>query len=143
MTMMKKLFPTLALLAALGAAASAQSRIVTAGEANGTYRDGRNEIRILALGHNKLRISFDLTYEYKTPMGPSANEGVAEGEATIENDTAVFHLPDFSGCTITIKFLKGSRIKIIQAGDPADCGFGNNVRADGTYQKRSSKPPRF
>jgi hypothetical protein len=143
MTMVKKLFPTLALLTALGAVASGQSRIVTTREANGTYRDGPNQIKILALGNNKLRISFELTYEYKTPAGPSANEGVAEGEATIENDIAVFRPPDSNGCTITIKFLKGSRIKVTQAGDPADCGFGNNVRADGTYQKRSSKPPRF
>ena len=142
MTMMKKLFPTLVLLTAFGALASGQSRIVTAREANGTYRDGRNEIKILALGHNKLRISFDLTYEYKTPMGPSANEGVAEGEATIENDTAVFHSPEFQTCTITIKFLKSNRIRVTQNRDQ-ECGFGHNVWADGTYLKRSSKPPRF
>jgi hypothetical protein len=118
-------------------------RIVSAREANGTYRSGHNEIEILALGHNKLRVSFDLTFEYQTQMGPSANEGSAEGEATIENDTAVFHPPDTTECTITIKFLTGGRIKVTQAGDSADCGFGNRVRADGTYTKRSSKPPKF
>ena len=140
---MKNLIVTAMFLTSFGVGASAQSRIVTGREATGTYRDGHNEIKILALGHNKLRISFELTYEYKTPAGPSANEGVADGEATIENDIAVFHPPDFNACTITIKFLTGSRIKVTQSGDPADCGFGNNVRADGTYRKRSSQPSKL
>ena len=39
-------------------------------EANGTYRYRRNEIKIVALGHNKLRIQMNLTYEYKTSSGP-------------------------------------------------------------------------
>lgn len=143
MTKVTRLLPVLALLTAFGPSATGQTRVVTAHEANGTYRGGRNEIRILALGHNKLRVSFELTYEYKTPAGPSANEGVADGEATIEKDIAVFHPPDFAACTITIKFLKGSRIKVTQSGDSADCGFGNNVRADGIYRKRISKPPKL
>ena len=87
-------------------------RVITAAEANGTYRYRRNEIKILALGHNKLRIRMDLTYEYKTSSGPMANVGEASGEATIENDIAVFHPPDTQDCTITIKFLRGNKINV-------------------------------
>ena len=65
-----------------------RARIVTAAEANGTYRYRRNEIKILALGHNKLRVQMDLTYEYKSPAGPTANTGEASGEATIARISA-------------------------------------------------------
>jgi len=141
--LLKALLSSLVLLAAFEAMAQAQTgRVVNAKEANGTYRYGHNEIKILALGHNKLRVSFDLTYEYKSPMGPQANEGSADGEATIENDVAVFHSSEFNTCTITIKFLKGNRIRVTQNRDQ-ECGFGNRVWADGTYAKRSNKAPSF
>ena len=73
-----------------GAALPQTPRIVTAPQANGTYGYRQNEIKILALGHNKLRIQMDLIFAYKSPAGPTANTGEASGEATIENDTAIF-----------------------------------------------------
>jgi hypothetical protein len=118
-------------------------RIVTAAEANGTYRHRRNEIKILALGHNKLRVQMDLTYEYKSPAGPMANVGEASGEATIENDTAVFHPPDTQNCTITIKFLPGNKIRVAEDPNASDCGFGLNVSSEGTYTKIKSGKPKF
>ncbi len=117
-------------------------RIVTAAEANGTYRYRRNEIKILALGHNKLRVQMDLTYEYKSPAGPMANVGEASGEAMIENDTAVFHPPDTQNCTITIKFLPGNKIKVTED-RTIECGFGLNVSSEGTYTKIKSGKPKF
>src|SRR5712692_7832270 len=117
-------------------------RIVTAAEANGTYRYRRNEIKILALGHNKLRVQMDLTYEYKSPAGPMANVGEASGEAMIENDTAVFHPPDTQNCTITIKFLPGNKIKVTED-RTIECGFGLNVSSEGTYTKIKSGKPNF
>src|SRR5437763_15173089 len=90
------------------------ARIVTAAEANGTYRYRRNEIKILALGHNKLRIKMDLTYEYKTSSGPMANVGEAAGDATIENDTADFHPQETQNCTSTIKSLRSNNSKITE-----------------------------
>ena len=119
-----------------------KARIVTAAEANGTYRYRRNEIKILALGHNKLRVQMDLTYEYKSPAGPMANVGEASGEATIENDTAVFHPPDTQNCTITIKFLPGNKIKVTED-RTIECGFGLNVSSEGTYTKIKSGKPKF
>ena len=119
-----------------------RARIVTAAEASGTYRYRRNEIKILALGHNKLRVQMDLTYEYKSPAGPMANVGEASGEATIENNTAVFHPPDTQNCTITIKFLPGNKIKVTED-RTIECGFGLNVSSEGTYTKIKSGKPKF
>lgn len=117
-------------------------RIVTATQANGTYRYRENEIKILALGHNKLRIQMELTYVYKTSYGPSANTGEASGEATIENDIAVFYPSDNQKCKITIKFLPGNKIKVSEA-NTMDCGFGMNVTSEGTYTKIKGGKPKF
>ena len=117
-------------------------RIVTAPQANGTYRYRENEIKILALGHNKLRIQMDLTYVYKIPSGPMANTGEASGEATIENDTAVFYPSDNHSCKITIKFLAGNKIKVSEE-NTMDCGFGLNVSSEGTYAKIKAGKPKF
>ena len=118
--------------------------VVTGARANGTYRHRGSEIRMLALGHNKLRVQFDLSYEYKIPRyGLMANIGKATGEAMIENDTAIFHPPDYPECTITIKFLAGNRIKVTQDRDAAECGFGHHVFADGTYAKFKAGEPKF
>jgi hypothetical protein len=122
---------------ALTALAIAGGQAVTAAEANGTYRDGKSEIKILALGHGKLKVQLALVYEH----GGQANTGDASGEAKIENDVAVF-VPDTGGdCKITMTFLSGGKLKVEQQGD--ECGFGLNVRADGTYQKISSRKPKF
>lgn len=117
-------------------------RIVTGAEANGTYDYRQNEIKILALGHNKLRVQMDLTYAYKSPAGPTANTGEASGEATIENDTAIFFPMDDHKCRITIKFLAGNKIKVSEE-NTMDCGFGMNVTSAGTYKKVKSGKPTF
>lgn len=117
-------------------------RIVTAPQANGTYSYRQNEIKILALGHNKLRIQMDLTFAYKSPMGPTANTGQASGEATIENDTAIFYPTDNHSCKITIKFLAGNKIKVSEE-DTINCGFGMNVTSEGTYTKIKAGKPKF
>lgn len=118
-------------------------KVVTSARANGIYRSRNNEIRMLALGHNKLRVQLDLTYEYKSNWGPTANVGQALGEATIENDVAIFHPPESPNCTITIKFVAGNKIKVTQDRDASDCGFGNKVFADGTYTKVKAGKPKF
>jgi len=125
-----------------GAALPQTPRIVTAPQANGTYGYRQSEIKILALGHNKLRIQMDLTFEYKSPNGPTANTGEASGEATIENDTAVFYPTDNHSCKITIKFLAGNRIKVTEE-DTINCGFGMNVTSEGTYTKTKAGKPKF
>jgi hypothetical protein len=118
-----------------------QSQVVTAAQANGTYRSGENEIRILALGKNKLRIQMDLSWRYNNPE-PGANIGEAHGEATIENDVATFRPEGTEDCTITIKFLPKNKIKVTED-HMLNCGFGFNVSSEGTYRKIRAGKPKF
>ncbi|MEQ1604015.1 MAG: hypothetical protein ABL999_04030 [Pyrinomonadaceae bacterium] len=134
-------------------AAAAQSRAsVPAAEVNGTfrmnftgkYKGSSNEIKILALGGGKVRVAMELVYPYKMQNGElMANMGELDGEASISGDTAVYSATEFGKCTITIKFVTPGTIKVAQDGTDADCGFGHNVMATGTYKKVSSKKPTF
>jgi len=130
------------ILLLFASALAQQPRIVTANEANGTYSYRNNEIKILALGHNKLKIQMELTYVYKSPAGPTANTGEASGEATIENDVAVFYPLDDHKCKITLKFLPGNKLKVSED-NTIDCGFGMNVSSMGTYRKTKAGKPKF
>jgi hypothetical protein len=113
---------------------------VTAAQVNGTWKTKYSEFKIWALGQQRLQIEFSGVYEYKTPQGPSANEGEGSGIATIEGDTAVFK-PEGAEeeCRITLKFT-GGKLVVTQTGI---CGFGHNVSAEGTYKKVSTKKPKF
>ena len=132
---------------------AAQNRAaVSAAEVNGTFRSnfkGRfknsfNEIKILALGRGRLKISFELIYPYVTGNGElSANLGEAAGEATIVGDTAVYSSDEYGNCKITIKFVKPGLINVSQEGADADCGFGHNVTANGSYRKVNAAKPKF
>lgn len=114
-------------------------QIVTAAQANGVYRYYQSEFRILALGHNKLKVQFDGIY---MTMVKSRNMGYAMGEAIIDGNVATFKPPDFAQCTINLIFLPG-KLKVIQEGSDADCGFGHNVNATGTYRKVRGGKPKF
>jgi len=139
---MKHMLPILFLLLVPAAAPAQHSRIVTAAEANGTYGYRSNEIRILALGHNKLRIQMNLIHEYKSSYGPMANTGESSGEATIEDDVAVFYPVEDHKCKITIKFLPGNKIKVSED-NFFECGWGLNVSSAGTYTKTKAGKPKF
>ena len=114
-------------------------KAVTAAQANGVYRYYKSEFRILALGHNKLKVQFDGIYMTRAGY---PNLGNATGEATIEGNVATFVPPDTQGCKITMTFLPG-KLVVKQEGDDATCGFGHNVYATGTYRKIRSGKPRF
>src|SRR6266699_1733451 len=115
-------------------------KIVTAAQVNGTWKMKGAEFKIWALGQQRLQIEFSGVYEYKTPHGPTANEGEGSGIATIEGDTAIFK-PEGAEeeCQITLKFT-GGKLAVTQT---SVCGFGNNVTAAGTYKKVSTKKPKF
>jgi hypothetical protein len=115
------------------------SKVVTATQANGVYRFYDNEFRILALGHNKLKVQFDGVYH---TIAKSVNIGYASGEATIEGNVATFIPDDTQGCKITMTFLLG-KLEVKQDGDDATCGFGHNVYSTGTYRKIRSGKPKF
>ena len=113
---------------------------VTAAQVNGTWKTKGAEFKIWALGQQRLQIEFSGVYEYKTPQGPSANEGEGSGTATIEGDTAIFK-PEGAEeeCRITLKFTS-AKLVVTQTGI---CGFGHNVSAAGTYKRLSAKKPKF
>jgi hypothetical protein len=117
----------------------AKHAIVTAAQVNGVYRYYQSEFRVLALGHNKLKVQFDGVYP---TLAKSVNLGYALGEANIDGNVATFKPPDFQQCSITMVFLPG-RLKVTQSGTDADCGFGHNVNATGTYRKISAGKPKF
>ena len=114
-------------------------KVVTAAQANGVYRYYDNEFRILALGHNKLKVQFDGIYH---TLAKSVNTGYAGGEATIAGNVATFVPEDTQGCKITMTFMP-RKIVVKQDGDDATCGFGHNVYAAGTYRKVRSGKPKF
>jgi len=115
------------------------SRVVTAAQANGVYKFYDNEFRILALGHNKLKVQFDGLYH---TIAKSVNMGSAAGEATIEGNVATFTPEDTQGCKITMTFLPG-KLVVKQDGEDFTCGFGHNVNSTGTYRKVRSGKPKF
>lgn len=132
--------------------ASAQRAAVSGKEVTGTfkyeftgkYKGSWNEIQIQALGNNKVKIGFDLTYPYTMANGDlMANVGNAVGEADIVGDEAVFTQSEGGTCSIRVKFVKPGVIKVTQEQAEAGCGFGLNVSAEGTYKKVSSTKPKF
>jgi hypothetical protein len=114
-------------------------RAVTPAQINGLYRYYRNDFRILALGHNKLKVQFN--GEWMT-RGGYPNIGEAIGEASIEGNVATFVPGDTTQCKITLTFLK-NKMKVEQEGLDADCGFGHNVMATGTYRRVKAGKPKF
>jgi hypothetical protein len=137
--MIKILFAALCLATVVITTPAQNSKVVTAAQVNGVYRYYQSEFRVLALGHNKLKVQFDGIY---MTLAKSPNMGYAMGEATIAGNVATFIPPDSQGCKITMTFLPG-RIVVKQDGSDADCGFGHNVNATGTYRKISSGKPKF
>ena len=137
---MNKMFLTAVCVATVVITTQAQNpKVVTAAQANGVYRYYDSEFRILALGHNKLKIQFDGIYH---TIAKSVNMGYAMGEATIDGNVATFVPPDTQGCKIMMTFV-ARRIVVKQAGSDADCGFGHNVNATGTYRKIRGGKPKF
>ena len=149
---MKRIFLLVVCGASFGLATAAQTQkdptlpkpppkqmIVTAAQANGVYRFYESEFRILALGNHKLKVQFDGIY---MTAAKSPNMGSAAGEAIIDGNVATFKPPDFEQCEITLVFLPG-RLKVMQSGSDADCGFGHNVNATGTYRKIRGGKPKF
>jgi hypothetical protein len=108
----------------------------------GTYHNRWSEFKIQALGVNRLHVQFNGSYQYRAGGQMTANTGTADGMATVKYNVATFTPTDTQGCSITLTFA-GQKLIAKQTGSDADCGFGHNVTADGTYIKRSNRPPKF
>lgn len=140
------------MLASAASVAQTSRSSVSAAEVNGTFKMNflgkfkkfSNEIKILALGKGKIRVAMDLVYPYLMQNGEaSVNMGSLDSEAAIAGDTALYDSDEFGSCKITIKFVRPGTIKVTQNGSDANCGFGHNVFATGTYTKISSNKPTF
>ncbi|HHF0524188.1 TPA: hypothetical protein ACTUT5_000625 [Legionella anisa] len=113
-------------------------------EVNGTFimkfpaphNDLSNTLTVRALGGGKINISFNLVYPYEVNGELQANTGELSGIASIKGDTAVYSSSEYGQCTITLTFIKPGMLSVKQEGSDADCGFGHNVYADGTYYKK-------
>ncbi|KTD69225.1 MULTISPECIES: hypothetical protein [Legionella] len=113
-------------------------------EVNGTFlmhfpaphNDMANELTVRALGGGKINVSFKLVYPYVVNGELQANSGELSGVASIKGDTAIYSSSEYGQCTITITFVKPGVLSVKQEGTDADCGFGHNVYADGTYYKK-------
>ena len=114
-------------------------RIVTARQINGVYKYGRNDFRVLALGRHKLKVQFN--GEWMT-RGGYPNIGEAIGEASINGNVATFIPGETTKCRITMTFFN-NRMEVVQQGLDAECGFGHNVIASGTYRRVKAGRPRF
>lgn len=132
-------------------AAQTKRSSVSAEEVNGTFEmnfKGKfqrmsNEIKILALGGNKLKFAMDLIYPYTLRNGETmVNMGGLSGEIPIIGDTAIYRSED-GKCTIKLTFTRPGVLRVKQDGSDGECGFGHNVFAQGTYLKTSSRKPRF
>ena len=130
---------SLLLIGSLVTSGQSPRRIVTAAQINGVYKYDRNDFRVLALGHNKLKVQFN--GEWMT-RGGYPNIGEAIGEATIEGNVATFIPGDTTKCKITMTFLR-NRMIVEQEGLDADCGFGHNVMASGTYRRVKAGRPKW
>jgi hypothetical protein len=133
-------FVALVLTASPIAAGQTPRRAVTGPQINGVYKSGRNDFRVLALGHNKLKVQFN--GEWMT-RGGYPNIGEAIGEAIIIGNVATFVPGDTTKCKITMTFLPPNKMVVQQEGFDADCGFGHNVMATGTYRRVKAGKPRF
>jgi hypothetical protein len=112
---------------------------VTAAQIDGVYKYRDNDFRVLALGHNKIKVQFN--GEWMTRAG-YPNIGEAIGEAIIEGNVAVFIPGDTTKCKIKMTFLT-NKMMVEQEGNDAECGFGHNVMANGTYRRVKAGKPRF
>jgi hypothetical protein len=115
---------------------------VKARNLTGTYRSRSGEFKVQGLGVNRLHVQFNGTYTYKVNKELMANTGTGDGMTTLKGNVAEFVPTDTQGCSINLKFV-GNKLIATQTGSDADCGFGHNVVADGTYIRRSSRPPNF
>jgi hypothetical protein len=127
------------LIGSLVTSGQSPRHVVTAAQINGVYKYDRNDFRVLALGHNKLKVQFN--GEWMT-RGGYPNIGEAIGEATIEGNVATFIPGDTTKCKITMTFLRNKMI-VDQEGLDADCGFGHNVMARGTYRRVKAGRPKW
>jgi hypothetical protein len=77
-----------------------------------------------------------------TRGAPSYNSGWIEGEFNLNGTSGVFRSSEHGDCEIAFKFMRSS-VRIEEAEDKQQCGFGYNVYAVGTLARKSRSTPKF
>jgi len=111
----------------------------------GTYKDESGSVfTIDRAPRGMLRVKYQGVYPYRAGNGEmSANTGEAEATTKLVGNTALFMPSDTEQqCRITLVF-KPRKLIVTQKGHDAECGFGHNVNASGTYKLRSTRVQRF
>ena len=73
---------------------------------------------------------------------PSYNSGFIEGEFALRGADGVFSSTEDEGCEIAFHF-DAKRVKLVQATEKGNCGFGFGVYASGTLSLQSRRVPKF
>ena len=104
----------------------------------GTYLSKNNSLDAQLLPNGSLK--FDLTAIWKSPVNREViHFGEIQSVVLMKDNFAIY---EKGQCKIVMEFLP-SKVDISQTGSDADCGFGANVNAAGTYRKRNSRVPAF
>ncbi len=83
------------------------------------------------------------SFDFALSVSSGGNSGIAEGQAKITLNKAVFETREFTDEPCLLRFEhRGKGIMIAQEGADFACGFGNGVQANGTFEpeKRQVKP---
>jgi hypothetical protein len=99
----------------------------------GTYglvEDPDSTIEVLQLPDGRLRFHLLALWKGANWKEYGPNIGEASGTVKLEKNRAVYQEEE---CRLAMTFADGT-VKIDETGD---CGFGHNVRADGTYRRMS------
>ena len=98
-----------------------------------------SELRTIDHGGGDVEFQFDL---WGGP--PAYNSGGLEGHLSIKEGKATFETTEFEGvCRIEFTFAPKQVVVRQAAGSWAECGFGHNIFADGTFVRISKKVPTF
>jgi hypothetical protein len=107
----------------------------------GTYSydkgdNGNGDVSISQVAFDKFQFKISVT-----GGSPSHTGGYMEGTATLVQNKGTYSTKEFGGeCALEFTFGDSLAIKTLK-GDPASCGFGMNVMADGVYPRKSYNDP--
>lgn len=112
--------------------------------ATGTYQyvlpndGGAGSVLVSQTGPETIKFSLEVV-----GTAPAYNQGILEGNATLVSINQYdFSSTEFgSPCTLLFEFSENEVTIVTKAGDSAACGFGANVRADGTYEVQRRLDP--
>ncbi len=127
----------------LAIASAAEGAALMEGSITGTYSFelpnmvGSGELEVLDNGDGTIRFALVVV-----GPPPAHNQGYMEGTAKLTGNTATLTTAEYGGkCAIDLSFGEDEVVAKTVSGGSSECGFGNNVMADGTYKRTSDTNP--